>query len=75
MIAGFMSFVNELSNGEEARAQLPLVLQQASGVSFQQAAGKAESPAQSLTNFCEHWLYCWRVCNVDRNKTQDKHAT
>lgn len=63
-VAGVVSLVAELPDGEEAGAQLPLVPQEACRVSSQQAAGEAEGPAQSLTDLCERRLHgggvCWR---------------
>lgn len=60
--------VAELSDGEEAGAQLPLVLQEASRVSSQQVTGEDERPTESLTNFCIHRLHHGRDCWTDREE-------
>lgn len=63
-VAGVITLVAELSDREEAGAELPLVPQEARRVSSQQAAGEAERPAESLTDLCVHRLHdggdCWR---------------
>lgn len=64
-VVGVVALVAELSDGEEAGAQLPLVSQEAGRVSSQQAAGEAERPAESLTDLCEHRLHDGRDCSRD----------
>lgn len=56
-VVGVVALVAELSDGEEAGTELPLVSQQASGVSSQQAAGEAERPAESLPDLCVDRLH------------------
>lgn len=62
-VVGVVALVAELSNGEEAGAQLPLVSQEAGRVSSQQAAGEAERPTESLTDLCEHRLHDGGDCS------------
>lgn len=67
-VVGVVALVTELSDGEEAGAQLPLVAQEAGRVSSQQAAGEAERPAESLTDLCVHRLHGGRDCRRDRQE-------
>lgn len=59
-VVGVVALVTELSDGEEAGAQLPLVSQEAGGVSSQQAACEAERSTESLTDLREHRLHVGR---------------
>lgn len=61
-VVGVIALVAELSDGEEAGPQLPLVPEEAGGVSSQQAAGEAERPAESLTDLRVHRLHDGRDC-------------
>lgn len=61
LVAGVVALLAELSHGEEAGPQLPLVPEEARRVGSQQAAGEAERTAQSLPDLCVLRL------NVGRN--------
>lgn len=74
-VAGVVSLVAELSDGEEAGAQLPLVAQEASRMSSQQATGEAEGPAESLTDLCVHRLHHGGDCQRHRDNTARENTT
>lgn len=65
MVVRVVSLVTELSDSQEAGAQLPLISQQASRMSSQQTAGKAERPAEGLTDLRVLGLYGRRDCNTE----------
>lgn len=61
-VSGVVPLVTELSDGEEAGSQLPLVPEQAGRVSLQEATGEAECSAQSLPNLREGGFHHRRNC-------------